>query len=774
MQVSQNKKIENENILNILWARYFPYWPLFGLLLILSIGGAWTYLRYATPVYESTANILINDEKKGIDESKMTEALNQLSTKKIIENEIEVIKSRTLMSEVVKRLHLYAPVFEEGKVKQSSAYSTSPIKVELQSPDSLIETEKVYFNYNPKDSIISINGKFYPINNYVKTDYGIIKFVFQQRSSASNKYPLFFSLINPKKVTEVLNKKLTVSPANKLSTVINLKIKDDEPKRSEDILNELVLAYNRSVLTGKNLLVSNTLSFLEERLKLVSHDLDSIEHKLQVYKSKKGAVDVGSQGRLFLENVSVNDQKLGDVSMQLAVLNQVENYVAAKDNKGGIVPSTLGVSDPLLTQLLDKLYDSELQYEKLKKTTGENNPMLVSLSDQISKIKPSIFENIQSQRRSLEAGKKNLYSNNGMYSSLLQSIPQKERDLVEINREQSIKSNLYTFLLQKREEAALSHSSTVPDARIIDKAQSSLKPVSPKKLIIYLGAIGLSLALGFAFVSGKEIFNRTILYRHEIEAYTAFPILGEIPFDKSKSPLVMGEGERTFASQQFRKLRASLSFMGLYSKRKKILITSTISGEGKSFIAANLGLSLAIAGKKVVLLELDLTNPSLSDKLNINAEKGASNYLIGECEPEEVIKRTDAHENLFIIPSGPLPNNPSELLINGKVQDLLIYLDGIFDYLIIDSAPVGPLSDAYILSPLCDATLYVIRHKHTPKFLIKRLDDNNKVNELKNIAIVFNGVRPRGVSKYGYGYGYGYIYNDKGQPKNKAAQVNNK
>jgi len=296
----------------------------------------------------------------------------------------------------------------------------------------------------------------------------------------------------------------------------------------------------------------------------------------------------------------------------------------------------------------------------------------------------------------------------------------------------------------------------------VNSAQSSLTPVSPKVKMIYLITIFLAFALTFVTITASELFGRTILFRHEIESYTSIPVIGEIAFEKSKTPLVIGNGKRTFIAEQFRNLRTSLPYIGLNGERKRLQVTSTISGEGKSFIVVNMGMGLALAGKKVVVIEFDLNFPTLCEKLNVSViNKGLTDYLTGNAEPKEIIQRTAIHENLYIVPAGWLPDNPSELIMSEKVPELLNYLSGTFDYIILDTAPVGLLSDAYILSTYCDATLYVVRHKHTRRISLQRLDENNKIHALKNIAIVFNGVQSRGFGKNGYGYGYGYGYSHK-------------
>ncbi len=774
MQANTNKSgtAKESNLFSQVWFKYSPYWPLFLILLLITLGGAWAYIRYKTkPLYAATAAILVKDERKGQDESKMIEALNQLSTTKIIENEIEVLKSRHLMTQVVRNLHLYAPVYQKGKIKSISAYTSSPVRIQAMYPDSLNYSGNVFFTVDEARTKVNINGTSYPVNEWVKTPWGTLRFIPQNLQSMPAD-PLYFVIAQPQYFAGFMVGALDVSPVSKLSTVINLKILDENPRRAEDILNELIVAYNNAAMDDKNTLAANTLQWVDDRLKNVAKNLDSIERKIQDYKASKGAIDISSQGTLYLENVSALSQRLGDVNVQIDVLDQVEKYVQSKDKSGGIVPSTVGVSDPLLTDLVNKLYNAELEYEKLRKTTAENNPMALQMKEQIDKLKPSILENVRNQRAGLNASRSNISSLNNRYSSMLSSIPKKERDLVDISREQSIMSGVYSFLLTKKEETELALRASIADSRIVDKAQASFGPVAPDTKKIYILAVILAFAIGVGLVSAGELFKRTILYRHEIENYTSVPVIGEIAYQKTDDPLVIGEGKRTFVAEQFRNLRASLPYIGINGDRKKLLVTSTISGEGKSFIVANLGMSLAMTGKKVVVLEFDLSNPALSEKLGMAPEKGLAEYLNGDARKDEIVIQTGVHENLFLAPAGKLPENPSELITSEKVPELLNYLSVYYNYIIIDTAPVGLLSDAYILSGYCDASLYVVRHRHTPKISIKRIDENNKINELKNMAIVFNGVRSRGFLKnsygYGYGYGYGYVYNNynkKGKKK---------
>ncbi len=745
--------------------RFLPFWPFFVLLMMLGVAGAWIYLRYKLPVYQSTASVLIKDDKNSA--TNPLEAFDLFGSAKSVANEVEILQSKTLMREVVKNLHLYAPVSVEGRVLNQSAYTYSPIKIESKVPDSLQQASKVYFKYDEGTRSVRIENTSYPLDQLVTTPFGVLRFLPNPYYSPPDRGgDFYFSLMSVKNAANGTLGRIKITPSSNQSTVIDLSIMDEVPQRGEDILNELLNAYNRASILDKNVLADNTLKFVEDRLRYVVNELDSVESRLENYKALNKITDISAQGQIFLQSVAANDQKAGEINMQLAVLDQVQSYVAGKEGAGGIVPATLGIADPALTNLLQKLSDLELKYAQTIRIVPENNPAVVALADGINNLKPGILENIESQRSNLLAGRKNLAANTNRYSSMLRTIPEKERELLGISRQQSIKNNIYTFILQKREETALSFASAVADSRIIDQAESSGGPVSPDRRRVYLMALLTALGLGIGIIYLKEMFTRTVQQRSDIEKYTDIPLLGEVVYDRTKSAIVIAEGNRSFVSEQFRQLRTSLSYMGINETHKKILVTSSISGEGKSFIAVNLGISLALMGKKVALLELDLRKPKLSELLRVPLQAGMTDYLIGARQPGDLIRNTGI-ENLFLISSGPIPPNPSELISNGRLPGLLEYLEGAFDYIILDSAPVNPVTDAYILSPLCDVTLFVIRHDHTPKVFVQKLQQQHSMNSLLNPAIVYNGIRGKGINKYGYGYGYGYGYAEKEKSKRR-------
>lgn len=751
-----------------LWLRYVVYWPYFLVLMIVAIAGAWFYLRLAPSYYEATARILIKDETKGAEDAKGIEFLNMINTAKLIENESEVISSKTLIYSVVKELGLYAQLYTEGQFRALPAYITSPIKIEARYPDSLAGSDKVFYRFDKNSQQVVIANVSYPLDTWVNVGGDSLRFERNPNYDGSQFKNYYYILVHPTAVGWEIKDQLEVTAISKSSTILELVLKDEVPKRAEDILNELMTAYNRATVFSKNNLAANTLFFVEGRLKHVQKELDSIENRIQSYKESTGSIDIGTEGGLFLKNVSDNDQKISEINMQLAVLSQVEAYVTEKNNRAGIVPSTLGVDDPILSHLLNLLYTAELDYEKLKNTEGPNSPSLLAINSQITKIRPSILENIGSQRKTLEARKENLQTTNNNYTSSLRTIPQREKELVDINRQRSIVSGIYTFLLEKQEDLALSHAASIPSATIVDRAEATGYPVSPKSKKVYLLAFAIPILAGIGTITVKETFNSKVLFRSEIEHMTSCPVIGEIVHNKSMEPIVTGKNERTFIAEQFRALRVSLTLNRSKSDFRKILVTSTIAGEGKSFIALNLAFTFALTGKRVVLLELDINNPNICNKLNIDPSPGIADYLQNKCSLESIIKQYDDPGNLFVIPAGRYPESHfSELLEAGKIQELINHLGNLFDYVIIDIAPVGSITDAYILSACCDKTLYVVRHKYTPKIFVQRLDQND---QLINIAVVFNDIRARGFGKYhfGYGYGYGYVYNVKNKKSEPA------
>jgi len=764
MATKKKSKKDSGSLMGMIMFRYMPYWPLFVILFIVCGATAWFYLKYmAVPKYRTTASILVNDRNKGSDVT-TTATEGPVSEKKIVENELEVIASRTLIKQVVDSLALYAPIYEEDFARKLSAYASSPIIVWAQDAEDLESQPKVYFTYNNTTEKVSIGANTFSLDKWETTPFGTLKFTKNLKKTREAERPLFFSLVKPKKAIDGISNNLKPGVSNKLSSVIELTYEDEVAKRGKDVINELIEAYTMSAVREKAILAKKTIGFLNERIMVVGKELDSIEAKEKNYKSSNGIVDLNEQGKNILANMGENDNRLTQINNKLTVLDQVQSYVNSKGNNAGIVPSTLEINDPTLTGLLNKLYQAEISYDNLKKARAENDPIMIAARGEIDKIRPSISENIGSLRRNLEASKSNLSSTNTNYSQVLQTIPEKDRGLVEINRQKTIKADVYKNLLNKREETALQFESVSPDSRIVDSAESSIFPVSPKKPFIFLVAIVLALIAGIGFVSAKEFMTNKITFRSEIEDYTSVPVIAEIShlakrtlFKKNAKKLA-----KATLAEQFRQLRMALRLYRKQATKRRLMVTSSIGGEGKSFVSGNLAKSLASSGKKVVLIDFDMRNPKTSGIFNMMDKVGIKEYLDGEKEIEDIIQKTE-YENLFLIPAGGQAINPTELLLDSRLATLLTYLENSFDYVLCDTAPIQPVTDAYIISEFCDTTLFVVRHRYTPKAMIQLLDENNKIKALKNLNIVFNDIKSRGFLMlrgvgYGYAYGYGYEY----------------
>lgn len=754
-----SKAGKEDNIFRYIIETFFPFWPLFLILFLFCVMAAWGYLKYATPIYEASASIIIKDEEKGVDDSKIMESINPFDSKKIVENEIEVLQARDLMKAVVIDLGLYSPIFEDTGIKSKSAYTSSPIKIIVEDPSRISisngDPEKYFISYNYNKEEVVFSGKKYSLNKWFEISNGqTLMFVKNDKANKKTSNPLFFYLLNPKLISAELIEELDISTSNKLSSVVNLNIRDEEPERAENILNQLIQEYNRKIIRDQNELALSTMIFIDERIENVEKELDELEYKVQEYRSNEGVIDLSEQGRLYLQDVGENDKQISELELQLAVLNNIENYVISKGSAGGIVPSTLGINDPILSQLIEKLYNLEVEYERLKRTTAENNPILTSISNQISKIRPGIIENVKSQRQNLQSRLSNLNSNNRRFNSTLSNIPGKERTLLEINRRKTIKNNLFSYLLQKREETALANIPTNENSAIIDKAEASFEPVSPKPLFTYLIAVLLAFGIGIGYVKGKEVLSGKVLYRSEIEEYTSIPIIAELFQIKHSKNNKFSIPQDFVLIEQFRQLGARLGLYRRDTKDKRILVTSGISGEGKSFVSSNLAFSLAHTGKKVALVDVDFRKPYASELFDLSTSNGIIGLLKGEVTYDEIIHPSGVNQNLFVIPTGAEGNDYTEILLNGKLELLMDCLSDDFEYVILDAAPVNILAEVNLLAEFSEKTLLIIRHGHTSKESLKRLDESSGLQSLKNVSIIFNGLKTRGMIKTDYGYGY--------------------
>lgn len=758
------------NVFLQLVQRYLPFWPLFAITIAISLAITFVYLRAQTPIYVASAKVLLKDPQKGSGDSKVLDALNIFGGAKIVENEIVVLKSTNLMQEVVKELNLYATVYNEGKVRSEELYKlNSPVSFIASKSSVINPSGKIYFTIDWNRNQINIDNKWVPFNDSVllnNTVYIVVANPQYVKTLKGKKYYVQFNSIEGA-AGSILGG-LTIAAISNQSTVLDARLETPVPEKGIDILTTLFQVYNAAGIEDKNQIAANTLKFIDSRLYKVTADLDSLERNVERYKSQNQVIDLSAQGQFFLGNVSDLDKRKSEVDIQLDVLNDVNNYINRKGTKPGTVPSLQLINEPILATLLSRLYDAETLLEKNRSIAGEKSDAVILAQDQVNQLRNDIRENVGNIRRSLVSVRENINGSIGANNNILRQIPQKERGLIDVTRQQAIRNNIYSYLLQKREETAVTSASTIADLRVIERA-TAYGPVKPVPRNFYVAGLVVGMLLAAFIILVREQFNRRILFRSEIEQKIKVPIIGEIIQVESKDPIVIREGKRTAIAEQVRSLRTNLSFMALNEDAKTTLITSNISGEGKSFVSINLAISYTLTDKKVALLELDLRKPRLSKLLGVSRDPGISNYLVGKIPIENIIKSTTIN-NLFVVSAGAIPPNPSELILSNKFKEMIAELRTRFDFLIIDSAPIGPVSDSLLLKDYADSTIFVIRHNATPKSALKRIESLHSQKIFKNMCIVFNGVKRRGFGgSYGYGYSsygygnYGYGYGENGQ-----------
>lgn len=756
------KKTENTeiNFFESIWFGFLPYWPLFALLSILLLTASYFFLRNKKPDYSVVASLVIDDDKNSTPDysSQPFKALNVFEAKQNVDNEVLILQSRTLMKKVVINLHLYAPIIEKGRIAKVQANQYSPILIEAENPELLAEKENIHFTFDPTRNVVLIEDKLYLLNEWNSFGNATLRFTKNPAVNSLAKKNFYFSLYNPNVVADELLKNLKVNTVNKLSTVVQITYKSEVPEEGAAIVNNLLKEYLNQSLVNSNQLAANTVVFVDDRLRDVERDLDSIEQRTQQYRSAQGIVDLSEQGRLYLQNVAENDRRLADINAQLAVLGQVEQYVSTQSDRPGVVPTALNISDPVLEQLLSQLNELELKQANLRTTTGENNPIVVSVQREIQKIRPSIKSIVDNQRNRLNAIRSNLLTTSNRFGTDIRNIPQQERELLEISRQQAVKRDLYSFLLQRREEAALSNASSIVENRIIDWAEARTAKVSAKEPIFFLGAIVAAFALGIVYIILREVLSNKILFRSYIESMTVAPVVGEIFFAKKVNKYITTPDRQVY--EQFHRLQASLGLFHNQNQQKRILITSTLPNEGKSFVSKYFAVSLALTDKRVVLVDANLQRPNVSTTAGRETEVGLIGYLQGKFNVEAIIQTTDV-SMLDRISAGGRTDNSITLLSSERLNELFTFLSQHYEYIVVDTPPVELSTDAFVLNAHSDLMLYIIRHGVTAKKIIRKIDINTGLNQVNDLKIIFNGIKGRGVLKKYFGFGYGYGREEK-------------
>ena len=766
---------EQVNIQELLF-RYLIHWPWFVISIIICIACAWGYLRLTTPIYNISATVLIKDEKKGGGAS-MSSDLEKMglegfvSSSSNVDNEIEVLRSKSLAREVVNNLGLFVTYMDEDEFPSKELYHTSPVLVSLthQEADKLPGRMEINMILQPTGALgvqITVGEKEYQkqfdkLPAVFPTDEGTVAF-FANNDTLSAVCPE--NITKERHITAFINRpfsvlkdyvnSLSIAPTSKTTSVVVISLENTNTRRGRDYINKLLEMYNINANNDKNEVAQKTAEFIDERIGIISKELGSTEQDLENFKRSAGITDLSSEAQIALTGNAEYEKKRVENQTQINLVMDLQRYM--KGNEYEVLPSNIGLQDAASAGAIDRYNQMLVERKRLLRTSTENNPTIINLDTSIRAMRTNVQATLDATLKGLQITKEDLAREASRYSRRINDAPTQERQFVSIARQQEIKSGLYLMLLQKREENAITLAATANNAKIIDEALADDNPISPKKMLVYLAALvlGVGLPVGVIYLIGLTKFK--IEGRADVEKLTSLPVVGDIPLaDEKTGSIAVFENQNNLMSETFRNVRTNLQFM-LENGKNVILVTSTISGEGKSFISANLAISLSLLGKKVVIVGLDIRKPGLNKVFNIpKKEHGITQYLTNTtANLMDFVQPSDINKNLFILPGGTVPPNPTELLARGGLEKAIETLKANFDYVILDTAPVGMVTDTLLIGRVADLSVYVCRADYTHKAeftLINELAENNK---LPNLCIAINGLDLNS-RKYGYYYGYG-------------------
>lgn len=772
MNEQDEEKINYQELL----FRYIIHWPWFLASILICLIGAWGYLYFQTPVYQVSASIMIKDDKKGGNSgSADLENLGLggvITSAQSIDNEIEVLRSKTILKEVVNSLELYITYYDEDEFPKREMYKTSPVVVNLtaQEADKLPSAALIDMqlssdgglDVNLKVGLNEYNKRFDKLPAVFPTNVGTFGFTLRdsllngQVEGRKDVRHISAVVSQPFEMAKGYQWALTIAPTSKATSVATVSLVNTNIQRGQDFINKLMEMYNRNTNNDKNEVAEKTREFINERIKIIDEELGNTEEKLETFKRNAGLTDISSDAQLAVSGNAEYEKKRVENGTQINLVRDLAKYINNPLNEYEVLPSNIGLTDNGLTTQLERYNELVIERKRLLRTSTENNPMIINLDMSIRAMKANVKAAIDGTLQGLLIVKADLDREASRFSRRISDAPGQERQYVSIARQQEIKAGLYLMLLQKREENAIMLAATANNAKIIDEPVAEGGPVSPKPKMIYMIALvlGVGLPVGIIFLTSLTKFK--IEGRGDVEKLTRLPIVGDVPLTGEKNgSIAVFENQNNLMSETFRNVRTNLQFM-LGNGQKVILVTSTVSGEGKSFISANLAISLSLLGKKVVIVGLDIRKPGLNKVFNISRkEQGITQYLSNpEKNLMDFVQASDVSKSLYILPGGTVPPNPTELLARDGLDKATETLKKNFDYVILDTAPVGMVTDTLLIGRVADLSVYVCRADYTRKAeftLINELAENNK---LPNLCTVINGLDLQ-KRKYGYYYGYG-------------------
>jgi capsular exopolysaccharide synthesis family protein len=752
---SQNAEVHSFSRRQFLNKMLF-HWPLYLVFLLIAFGGALFYLKFTPPLYEIHAKVLIKDYAHLGEQKAALEELNlaEPQTEKDVDAEIGLMSSIPVIEQVVTDLQLWITYQEPTKYfSYKDIYRTTPVQFKLIKPgrsyigdylDIIIENKDYFRLIQTGDTSERFSFKDNYINSFGTWKLDTTHFLKEYIGKTVR-----ITLNNPNTVVKYYQDGIAETPILK-SLDLDISIDDEVPSRGRAIISDLLRVYMDASIEEKRESAQNTLKFVEQRLVSITQELNNVESQYEGFKSTKGITEITGQSSVYFGNEQNNDKQISDINIKLSVIDGIERYIDSNEGADN-PPATLGLDDGGVLGLIKQLSDLQLQRTKLLATLPENNPLFNPIDQQIKVTKTALRENLKGIRATLISTRGQLQAVGSNFQSSIKNAPQAERGLNDIKRMQEIKENLYTYLLQKKEQLSLDYASTISDAIIIDQPHNG-KPISPKEVAVYAIAFLFGLLIPTGVLYGRNAVKNRILSKAEIVSSAGAPVLSEIIYDENEKKIAV-LNQYSYIGEQFRELRTKLSYLhGTNDKGRTTLFTSSIAGEGKSFVLHNLGIVLSLAGKKTILLELDLRRPTFLSQFNMDKKSlGLTDYLIGNATKSQIIQPSAISDNLFIIASGNIPPNPSELLEKEELKDLIRDLKLEFDHILIDSPPVHLLTDAMIVAPMCDVSLYLIRQDYTPKIELEFIRELYLEKKLPRISLIFNAVKN---AEYGGGYNY--------------------
>ena len=723
----------------------------------------------------------MKDDKKGGNTGSMV-GLEELglsgliSSSQNIDNELEVLRSKTLVKEVINLLNLYVSYTDEDGFPSKNMYKTSPVLVSLtpQEAEKLTDpmvVEMALYGEGGLEVNVTVGDKEYQklfekLPAVFPMDEGTLAF-FQSPDSlslkkdtmeaSSNIRHITAKIKSPMKVARAYCENLKIEPTSKTTSVAVISLKNSSLQRGQDFINQLLEMYNRNTNNDKNEIAQKTAEFIDERINIISKELGSTEANLENFKRNAGITDLTSEAQIALTGNAEYEKKRVENRTQISLIEDLRKYI--RGNEYEVLPGNIGLQDPGLVATIERYNEMLVERKRLLRTSTENNPTIINLDTSIRAMKSNVQATLDGSLKGLLITKADLEREASRFSRRISDAPGQERQFVSIARQQEIKAGLYLMLLQKREENAIALAATANNAKIIDEAIADDIPVSPKRRMIYLIALvlGIGIPVGIIYLIGLTKFK--LEGRADVEKLTTIPIVGDIPLTDEKNEkdgsIAVFENQNNLMSETFRNIRTNLQFM-LQNDKKVILVTSTVSGEGKSFISANLAISLSLLGKKVVIVGLDIRKPGLNKVFRLSTkEKGITLYLANpETDLMSLVQPSDINQNLYILPGGTVPPNPTELLARDGLDKAIEILKKSFDYVVLDTAPVGMVTDTLLIGRVADLSVYVCRADYTHKVEYTLINELAEEKKLPNLCTVINGVDLKR-RKYGYYYGYG-------------------